>query len=80
LSQINLQHWLMLMGVGVILMLTTLLVQYGITHTLVTRASVIFLFELVVAAISSYLLAGESLSAREWIGGAMIIAAAVFAP
>jgi drug/metabolite transporter (DMT)-like permease len=33
-----------------------------------------------VAAISSYLLAGESLSAREWIGGAMIIAAAVFAP
>jgi drug/metabolite transporter (DMT)-like permease len=78
--QINLQHWLMMLGIGVILMLTTLLVQYGITHTLVTRASVIFLFELVVAAISSYLLAGESLSAREWIGGAMIIAAAVFAP
>jgi drug/metabolite transporter (DMT)-like permease len=80
MSQINLQHWLMMLGIGVILMLTTLLVQYGITHTLVTRASVIFLFELVVAAISSYLLAGESLSAREWIGGAMIIAAAVFAP
>lgn len=80
ISQINLQHWLMMLGIGVILMLTTLLVQYGITHTLVTRASVIFLFELVVAAISSYLLAGESLSAREWIGGAMIIAAAVFAP
>jgi drug/metabolite transporter (DMT)-like permease len=80
MSQINLQHWLMMLGIGVILMLTTLLVQYGITHTLVTRASVIFLFELVVAAASSYLLAGESLSAREWIGGAMIIAAAVFSP
>ena len=62
------------------MMLTTLMVQYGLTHTLATRAVVIFLFELVVAAISAYLLAGEALGVREWVGGMMIVAASVFAP
>jgi drug/metabolite transporter (DMT)-like permease len=33
------------------------------------------MFELVVAAVSSYFLAGEAMTAREWMGGAMIIAA-----
>lgn len=78
--QIPIEYWLLMLGLGVILTITTLMVQYGITHTLVTRAAVIFLFELVVAAIFSYLLAGESLSSREWIGGAMIVAATFFAP
>lgn len=77
---ITTSHWLLMFALGGILLLTTLLVQYGVTHTPVARASVIFLFELVVAAVSSYLLAGEELSSREWIGGAMIVAATVFAP
>lgn len=79
-AQITVPHWLLMLWLGVVLMVTTLLVQYGVTHTRVTRASVIFLFELVVASISSYLLAGEVLTAHEWIGGAMIVAAAIFAP
>jgi drug/metabolite transporter (DMT)-like permease len=79
-AQITAFHWLLMLVLGVILMVTTLLVQYGVTHTRVTRASVIFLFELVVASISSYWLAGEVLSMHEWVGGAMIVAATLFAP
>lgn len=72
-------QWLAMGGIGLLLMAVTLLVQYGITHTLVTRASVIFLFELVVAAIASYYLANEAMTLREWLGGSLIVAAAIFA-
>lgn len=72
--------WWLVAGIGVILVLTTLLVQHGLTYTLATRAAVIFLFELVVAAVTAYLLAAETLSMREWVGGAMIIIATLFAP
>ena len=72
-------QWLLMVGIGLLLMCVTLLVQFGITHIPVTRASVIFLFELVVAALTSYWLANETLSVREWLGGILIIAAAIFA-
>jgi drug/metabolite transporter (DMT)-like permease len=41
-------------------------------------AIALFLFELVVAAISSWRLAGEVMGVKEWAGGAMIIAASLF--
>lgn len=72
-------NWLLLLVVGLLLLGATLGVQYGVTHTPVTRASVIFLFELVVAALTSYWLAHESMELREWLGGSLIIVAAVFA-
>jgi len=72
-------HWLMLSGIGVLLTIATAAVQYGLTHTPVTRASVIFLFELVVAALTSYWLAHEAMELREWLGGSLIIVAAVLA-
>lgn len=78
-SALGLQSVLLMLGIGMALMLATWLVQYGITHTPVTRASVIFLFELVVAAVTSYWLAREGLSLREWLGGAMIVTAALCA-
>ncbi len=71
-------HWLVLVLVGVVLMVINLVVQYGLTHTAANQAVVIFLFELVVAAISSWLLAGETMEPREWFGGAMIIGASLF--
>lgn len=79
-GQVGLQQWLWVVGLGAVLMITTLLVQYGVSNTRATRAAVIFLFELVVAAVTAWWLAGEALSAREWVGGAMIILAALFAP
>ncbi len=47
-----------------------LVVQYGLTQTPANHAIVIFLFELVVAALSSWLLAGEAMGLKEWLGGA----------
>lgn len=78
-ATIPLQSWLIMASVGMGLMIATVGVQYGLTHTPVTRASVIFLFELVVAALAAYWLAGESMSSREWIGGALIVAASLIA-
>lgn len=70
--------WGLLLAVGVVLFGVNIVVQYGLTHTPANRAIVIFLFELVVAALSSWLLAGETLGAREWVGAAMIISASLF--
>ena len=69
--------WLMLLVVGVTLVFTNAIVQYAITHTRASQAIVVMLFELVVAAIGSWLLAGETLGTRDWIGGALIIGASL---
>lgn len=68
---------LWLLGIGVILMLVNRVVQFGLHHTAANRAIVILLSELVFAAISAWFLAGESMGAREWLGGAMIAAASL---
>jgi len=72
-------HWLILVVIALLVMAATLVVQYGITHIPVTRASVLFMFELVVAAIASYYLANEAMELHEWVGGSLIVAAALFA-
>lgn len=78
LSDATPQHWIWLGVMGLAVWLATLTVQYGLRGLPASQAIVILLFELVVAAISSYFLAAESLSAREWAGAAMIIAASLF--
>jgi drug/metabolite transporter (DMT)-like permease len=78
-QQILAANGIMLLGVGLLLVAATVAVQYGITNTPVTRASVIFLSELVVAALTSYWLANEALNLREWLGGSLIIVAALLA-
>lgn len=70
--------WLWLLLIGVAIFGITLTVQFGLSHTPANQAIVIFLFELVVAAISSYLLAGEIMSRQEWLGGIMIAMASLF--
>ena len=55
----------------------TLLVQYGVTHMPVNRSGVILLFELVAGALSQQLLTDESLVTREWLGGALVVAASL---
>lgn len=73
----SLDGWIMLL-VGLMLIVNTCAVQYGVTHVTATRASIIFLFELVVAAIAAYYLAGEVMTINGWIGGAFIVSAAIY--
>jgi drug/metabolite transporter (DMT)-like permease len=75
----TLSNWLIMSLIALLLMAATFLVQYGITQIPVTRASVIFLFELVVAAVASWYWANEAMSMREWLGGSLIVIAAIYA-
>lgn len=78
LADFSAYGWGMLAGVGILMFLVTVTVQYGLTHTPANQAIVIFLFELVVAALSSHFLANETMGLREWLGGALIVAASLF--
>jgi drug/metabolite transporter (DMT)-like permease len=64
-------------GIAIALVAMGLALQYGLTRLPANRAVVILLFELVVAALAAYLLAGETLRPQDWIGGALIIAASI---
>lgn len=61
------------------IMFMTLMVQYGVTHMPVHRSAVIVLIELVAGAVSQQLLTDEVVTAREWVGGALIILGAYLA-
>ncbi len=70
--------WLGCVMLGVLgIIIMTLSVQYGVTHMPIYRSAVILLFELVIAAVSAAVLAGEVPGAREWIGGSLIVAASL---
>lgn len=71
------QHAALMAGIAVALVGMGLLLQYGLSRIPANRAIVILLFELVVAAIAAYFLAGESLRVRDWIGGALIVSASL---
>jgi drug/metabolite transporter (DMT)-like permease len=62
-------------GIGTALLVMSLSLQYGLSRLPANRAIVILLFELVIAAIAAYVLAGETLRPRDWAGGALIVAA-----
>jgi drug/metabolite transporter (DMT)-like permease len=70
--------WTLLVGVGLMIAVMTYAVQYGLSHAPANQAIIIFLFELVVAAVSSYFLANEALNLKEWIGAVLIIAGSLF--
>lgn len=69
--------WWLLVLIGLVLCATSFTVQYGLTHLPANQAIVLFLSELVFAAISSYLLAGEEMGVRELTGAALIISASL---
>ena len=69
---------LLVLGIGVALFGMSLSLQYGLSRLPANRAIVILLFELVVAAVAAYRLAGEVMRPQDWIGGALIVAATVF--
>ena len=77
LAVISAQFWLMIVLMGIVLCATAFAVQYGVTHMTANRAVVLFLFELVVAAITSYFLADELMELRDWLGAALIVSASL---
>ena len=69
--------WLILGLLGVTLCAIGYAVQFGIANLLSNRAMLLFLFELVVAAISSYFLADEEMRLRDWLGASLIVSASL---
>jgi drug/metabolite transporter (DMT)-like permease len=51
--------------------------MYGVTHLEAGRSGVLLVAELLVAAVSAMLIAGERLAGLEWLGAALILFAAV---
>jgi len=77
LPEMDVQTWLILGLLGIVLCATGFAVQYGVTHLLSNRAMLLFLFELVVAAVSSYFFANEAMQLRDWIGALLIVSASL---
>ena len=77
LLTINAQAWLMLALLGIVLCATSFAVQYALACLSANRAIILFLFELVVAAASSYFLAGEAMHLRDWLGALLIVSASL---
>ncbi len=70
--------WWLIVVVALVLCSTSFAVQYGLTLTPANQAIVLFMFELVVAAVASYFLAGEAMGAREFAGAVLIVTASLF--
>lgn len=80
LPQVAPATWLAAVALGIGgFMLSTLAVVYGVSNMPVQRSAVIMLFELIVGAASAWWLAGEVVTLQEWLGGALILTAALVA-
>ena len=77
-SQVLNHFWLIII-IGLVLMSSGLAMQFGLTKMAANRAAVILLFELIVAAIAAHYLANEFSRLQDWVGGFMIISAGLLA-
>jgi drug/metabolite transporter (DMT)-like permease len=62
---------------GIVLLAANVAVQHGLNQLPANQAIVILLSELIVAALSAFLLAGETMTWNQYVGGAMIVAASL---
>ena len=76
-AQITLANAGLVAAIAAAVVAMSLMLQYGLTRMPANRAIVMLLFELVVAAIAAYFLAGETMRVQDWIGGALIVAASI---
>ena len=74
---IDAHAWLILALLGIVLCAVSFAVQYALAYLPANRAVILFLFELVVAAISSYFLADEAMQLRDWLGATLIVSASL---
>ena len=71
----NSYNLFLILSIGSMLFISTLIIQFGLPRIHPVLASPIFLFEIIIAAASSYFLANELLSIKDFIGGMLIITA-----
>lgn len=75
--EVSLSLWLAVMVFGGLCFTAmTISVLYGLARMPVFRSAILMLFELLVAAASAWALTNERMTVAEWIGGALIFAAA----
>ena len=67
----------LVLALGAVLFCVNVCVQQGLERLPPARVPLIYLFELVVAAFASWLLAKEAIELRELLGGALILAASL---
>ena len=77
LGSIDGLSWLILILLGIVQCASNFAVQYGLSCLPASRAIILFLSELVVAAIAAYFLAGEAMHLRDWLGAALIVSASL---
>ncbi len=77
-GQADWRPWALLLGVGAAIASVTYTVQYGLARVPANQAIVIFLVELVVAAVAAFFLSHERMGLQEWLGAAMIVTASLF--
>lgn len=77
LAHLEGQNMVLLGLLGVVLCAIGFAVQYGVTHLSANRAVLLFMFELVFAAVSSYFLANETMQLRDYVGATLIISASL---
>ncbi len=77
LLAIDVQAWLLLGLLGIVLCCSTFALQFAIANLSANRAIILLLFELVAAAISSYFLANEAMQMRDWLGALLIVSASL---
>ena len=70
--------WGLVLLVALVLCAISYTAQYGLTNLPANQSIVLLMFELAVAAASSYFLAGEEMGAREIAGAVLIVAASLF--
>lgn len=78
LRALDADAWLLVALLAMVIFSVNLAAQYGLANTGANQAIVIFLSELVFAALGSYLLAYEAMSWRQWLGGALVVAAMLY--
>jgi drug/metabolite transporter (DMT)-like permease len=70
--------WLQLSAFGLVgLSIATAGTQWGVAHMEAGRSSVLIIMELVAAVASAALINGTRLSALEWLGGGLVVAASL---
>jgi drug/metabolite transporter (DMT)-like permease len=70
--------WAQLVGFGLVfLLVATIGTQWGVAHMEAGRSSVLIIMELVAAVVSAAAINGTRLQGLEWLGGALIVLAAL---